>query len=267
MNKSVPQEEIRMAIIDLRTSRPVRVSRPLPAVANLFTLPKPGTRLWKYGDFRKFAQLFTDRTLYFRRADKLPDIYEGKFTKGNETRRSDMFAAAFADLNLGDPAIIHSIQESHRERTFLNCWHKNQQENPRMWKEYTTTSDSVAIVTTLEALFAATPQQCRGAEVHYVGEDDPLPELHSLAALVHKRRDPYAFEDEFRLIYMVPTEESVSLGQSTDFFRLVPVDTKQLARELRFNPAASPEFKNLVRTHLASGHWNIPVRDSDFSAS
>lgn len=255
-----------MAIIDLRTGQPVRVSRPLPDVASLFTLPKPGTRLWKYGDFRKFAQLFTDRTLYFRRADQLPDIYEGKFTKGNKTRRSDMFAAAFADLNLGDPAVIHSIQESHRERTFLHCWHKNQQENPRMWKEYTTTPDSVVLVTTLEAIFAATPEPCRGAEVHYAEEDQPLPELHSLAALVHKRRDPYAFEDEFRLIYMLPPGEQIFLDQPADFFRLLPVDTAKLVHEIRFHPAASPEFKDRVRAILASGHWDIPVRDSEFAA-
>lgn len=267
MNTFVSRSEIRIAIIDRRSSQPVRISRPLPTVASLFTLPKPGTRLWKYGDFRKFAQLFTERTLYFRRADQLPDIYEGKFTKGNEMRRSDMFAAAFADLNLGDPAAIHAIQESHRTRTFLHCWHKNQQENPRMWKEYTTTADSVALVTNLEAIFASTPEQCRGAEVHYVEANQPLPELHSLAALVHKRRDPYAFEDEFRLIYMLPPEEGISVDDPADFFRLIPADPAKLVHELRFHPAASVEFKDRVRAILAFGYWNIPVHDSDFSTS
>jgi hypothetical protein len=259
-------DEIRMAIFDRRTGLPVKISRPVPDVKKLFTLPPSDTRLWKYGDYRKFAQLFSEQTLYFRRADQLPDLYEGKFTAANQERRSDMFAGAFADLGLGDPAAIHAIQESHRTRTFLHCWHKNARENPRMWKEYTTSADSIVVVTTVAALFAATPAHCKGAEVHYVGEDDPLPELHSLAALVHKRRDPYAFEDEFRLMYMLPPGESVLLDQKEDFFRLIPADTGTLVHEVRFHPAASPEFKNKVRAEIAAGNWKISVRDSEFAA-
>ena len=136
-----------------------------------------------------------------------------------------------------------------------------------MWKEYTTTADSVALVTNLEAIFVSTPDRCWGAEVHYVEANQPLPELHSLAALVRKRRDPYAFEDEFRLIYMLPPEEGISLDDPADFFRLIPADPAKLVHELRFHPAASVEFKDRVRAILASGYWNIPVHDSDFSTS
>lgn len=64
-----------MAIIDRRTGAVVKISRPLSDMANLFTLPPPNTDLWKYGDYRKFAQLFAERTLYFRRADQFPDLF------------------------------------------------------------------------------------------------------------------------------------------------------------------------------------------------
>lgn len=257
--------EIRMAIIDRRTGQAVKISRPLPDLKKLFTLPPVKARLWKYGDYRKFAQLFSERTLYFRRADQLPDIYEGRFTAANQERRSDMFADAFVELGLGDPAAIHAIQESHRTRTFLHCWHKNEQENSRMWKEYTTSADSIVILTTVAALFAATPAHCKGAEIHYVREDESLPELHSLAALVYKRRDTYAFEDEFRLLYMLPQGESVVLDQKNDFFRLIPADTGTLVHEVRFHPAASLKFKDTVRADIAAGSWKILARDSDFT--
>ena len=125
----------------------------------------------------------------------------------------------------------------------------------------------MALVTNLESIFAATPEQCRGADVHYVEEDQPLPELHSLAALVHKRRIPFAFEDEFRLIYMLRPEEEISVDDPADFFRLIPADPAKLVHELRFHPAASMEFKDRVRAILAAGHWNIPVRNSSFSAT
>lgn len=260
-------DEVRMAIVDRRTGEVVKVSRPLPDMAKLFTLPPPNAVLWKYGDYRKFVQLFAERTLYFRRADQLPDLFEGRFTAANQEHRSDMFAAAFADLELGDAAPIFPIQESNRTRTFLHCWHKNEQENPRMWKEYTTTADSIALVTDVASLFKATPEQCKGAEVHYVEENQPLPELHSLAALVHKRRHPYAFENEFRLIYQLPPGESIYLDRAEDYFRLVPADPGMLVHRVIFHPAAAPEFKARVRADLVAVKLAIPASDSRFADS
>jgi len=259
-------DEIRMAIVDRRTGEVVKVSRPLPDVAKLFNLPPPQTILWQFGDYRKFVQLFVERTLYLRRADQLPDIFEGRFTVANQERRSDMFAGAFADLGLGSAAHILPIQESSRNRTFLHCWHKNEQENVRMWKEYTTTADSIALVTNLTSLFKATPEQCKGAEVHYVNEDQPLPELHSLAALVHKRREPYAFENEFRLLYQLPPSESIYLDCAEDYFRLIPADPGILVHQVIFHPGASPEFKARVRADVANAGLDIPGNDSRFAS-
>ena len=136
-----------------------------------------------------------------------------------------------------------------------------------MWKEYTTTADSIALVTNLTSLFKATPEQCRGAEVHYVEEDQPLPELHSLAALVHKRRDPYAFENEFRLLYQLPPTESISLDRAEDYFRLVPADPGTLIHQVIFHPAATPEFKERVRVDLAKAKLELPASDSSLAPS
>lgn len=256
--------ETRMALKDLSTGQIKKVSRPLPDVENLFTLPPLKTRLWKYGDYHKFSQLFLEKTLYFRRADKLPDIFEGRFTAANQKRRSDMFGPAFEDLGLGNDASILDIQESHRVWTFLNCWHKNEKENPRMWREYTKTSESIVLITNLESLACATYGKCRGAEVHYVGENKPLPELHSLAALVHKRKVLYYFENEFRLLYELRPEESIFSDREEDFFRLISMDSINFVHEVRFHPLATPEFKAKVRAEIIAAHLCIPVRDSAF---
>jgi hypothetical protein len=256
--------EIRMGLKELGTGQIAKVSRPLPDAGKLFTLPPLKTRLWKYGDYHKFSKLFSANTLYFRRADKLPDIFEGRFTAANRTRRSDMFGPAFEDLGLGnDDSILH-IQESHRVRTFLHCWHKNEKENPRMWREYTKTNESVVLVTNFESLACATNGKCRPAEVHYTGENTPLPELHSLAALVHKRKTPYYFENELRLLYELGPEESVYLDHEEDFFRLIAVNSANFVHEVRFHPLASPEFKAKVRAEIDAAHLCLSVRDSSF---
>src|SRR5687768_14667395 len=38
---------------------------------------EPGTKLWRYMDLAKFLHLLEDRTLFFARADRLGDPFEG----------------------------------------------------------------------------------------------------------------------------------------------------------------------------------------------
>ena len=128
-------DEVRVAIRNRKTGEIHHVSGPLPQHEWPFHTPARDQVLWRYGDYWKFLQLFAEKKLYFRRADKLPDAKEGKFTDGNQTSRSDLFAPAFRDIPLGDHRKILDIQESHRSRTFLQCWHKNTTENSRMWQE------------------------------------------------------------------------------------------------------------------------------------
>jgi hypothetical protein len=258
-------EEVIPVLIDRRTGEIVRISRPLHQTKEVFTLPPSDTILWKYADYWKIAGLFLHGQLYFRRADKLPDIYEGRFTEANETQRSSLFADAFQDLGLGNAKPILEIQESNRAHVFLNCWHKNTEENQEMWAAYTAGPDSVVLVTNVASLFAATPSFCRGADVHYIEESEPLPEMHSLAPLVHKRRDPYAFEREFRLIVQRAHRESVDLNSEADFGRLISTDPKKLLHQVRLHPRASVEFKSKVRTNIAAAGLSIPVIDSAFA--
>lgn len=254
-----------MGIRNLHTEEIVALSRPLHNVDRIFTLPAPGTVMWRYCDYSKASGFLSGRMLYFRRADRLPDIYEGRFTAATHIQRSAAFADAFKDLPLGEPNAILQIQESHRSHAFLNCWHKNKKENPRMWREFTTGADSVAMVSNLEALFAGTPDQCRGSEVHYVDEEEPIPELHSLAPLFHKRRNPYAFEDEFRLIYVLPMNEPVFLDRPEDFFRLLPADPSIIIHELRLHPGATTEFRDKVRQEVEAAGLAFAVTDSEFA--
>ena len=134
-----------------------------------------------------------------------------------------------------------------------------------MWAAYTVSTEAVVVVSNIDALFLATPRECKGSMVRYVGEDEAVPELHSLSPLVHKRRDLYEFENEFRLIYQLPREHSIFLDRPEDFFRLIPVDLVILAHALRFHPAASDEFKAKVHADIASEGLVIPTMDSDFT--
>ncbi|MBL9215351.1 MAG: hypothetical protein JNG83_07745 [Opitutaceae bacterium] len=147
MGESRPK--VFQAIIDRRTGRPVQILGEVHSPEKLFTRPPGSTVVWRYGDYRFSRSVIAEKRIYFRRADKFKDGLEGRFTAGNRERPSAIFAAAAGQLPMDR---IRAIQETHRAHVFLNCWHKNPDENPRMWKEYTSGPDSIAIRTDGRAL-------------------------------------------------------------------------------------------------------------------
>jgi hypothetical protein len=255
-------DKVLMAIIDRRTGLPVKILGAVENPERLFTLPPEDTVLWRYGDYERFKTVITEQQLYFRRADKFKDSLEGKFTEGNRQRPSKMFAAVTGQLPTTG---VLPIQESNRAHVYVNCWHKNPVENSRMWPEYTSCSEAIAVKTNLASLFCATPQQIKAANVHYVDEGYSIPEFHSLSALVHKRREKYEFENELRLIYQLQPSEIGRLDNKEDEGRLVPVDARKLIHLIRFHPSASAEFKELVRRDTLTASLSITLEDSSFA--
>lgn len=254
-------DTLHLAIRDLKTGKIVAVSRPLPAEKWPFRTPPSETVVWRYGDYRKFDRLFGERKFYFRRADKLADEFEGKFTQANHAGASELFGNAMHDLGLGGLEKIREIQESHRSRTFLQCWHQNDDESLRMWQEYTTGPESIVIRSTVGALASAIGQRCHGLAVEYIDETFALPEMHSLAPIAYKRRQ-FAHEQEFRLVHMSPPGESIYVDREEDFFRLLDGEPMLFVHEVRFHPNADPDFKTRVRLDIQHRGFTFPVSES-----
>lgn len=250
---NAPRNKVVQAIIDRRTGLPVQILGEVKDPEKLFTLPPEETVLWRYSDYRWARPTIVDGTLYFRRADAFKDLLEGMFTAANKQKHSTMFAAAAGKLPMDQ---VLPIQESHRAHAYVSCWHKNPEENPVMWGKYTTCRESIAIRTDLASLFRATPSEIKGANVHYVKESYSIPELHSLAPLVHKRRD-YEFEQEFRLIYQLRPEQIERPDDEADKGRNVPVDRHRLIHFVRFHPDATPEFKETVQRDLIAAGLTV----------
>ena len=56
-----------------------------------FKSPPDDAVLWRYMDFTKFVSLLDKRALFFVRADKLGDPFEGTITKVNVTARAAFY--------------------------------------------------------------------------------------------------------------------------------------------------------------------------------
>lgn len=121
-----------------------------------FIQPKnDAVKVWKYMDFTKLVSLIDSRCLYFTRADKFEDPFEGSLPKVNVAAR----AIAPPDLpeRVRDSFIEMMNKRGEINRhwpryTAMNCWHMNDYESAAMWKLYLKSDEGIAIQSTYARL-------------------------------------------------------------------------------------------------------------------
>lgn len=234
-------------IRNLKTGEIVKTANPISAECWPIKIADTEATIWRYADFWKLESLFNEKKLYFRRADKQKDSKELLRTDSNNHLISPLWKESYSQLlnrDAPDPEIL-KIQESHRNRVFLSCWHKNKAANPRMWQEYTESKEAIAIRTRVSLLIRLLPKECTSSDVTYVTEEDPLPDMHSLFFAVHKRK-VFEWESEFRIMYQLPPHESVYLDCECDFGRQIILNPAAFVEEIIIHPGADTCFKDNV---------------------
>lgn len=236
---------------------------PIYAIDYPFHSPDPAVITWRYLDWFKFEDLVINRRLYFRRADRLDDQMEGRFSEANrrfQTALSQRFHEAHGLQH--NPDQERASNELIRPRVFINCWHINGNESARMWKLYTKSADSVVIRSRCDLLHSSSDGRAHPPLlVRYVGQDEPRPEYHSLAPFIFKG-PCFNFENEVRLLLEAGSDESISLDGEEDFFRYLPLRPEDLILEIRTHPAASKRIRRKVENLCGSHLPNLRLRRS-----
>lgn len=184
-----------------------------------YLLPlEPNSRIWRYLDFEKFKSLLETKSLFFCRADKFSDPFEGSLPKLEiENRKKFMREISqFPGYDFGDKQInenISSLQEYHinlKRATIINCWHINKNESDAMWRLYLKDNEGVAIQSTTERIYntiEVIPEVIGLSKVRYLDYEtgfwyDPIQYPHwaynSYSPIIHKRIE-FVHENEFRL--------------------------------------------------------------------
>ena len=98
------------------------------------TPPDDWNTLWRYMSLEKFVNMLETKSLFFTRADKFEDPFEG-FTPPAlvESYRKSVKRVI---LDESFTEVLIKISENSRKYVMCNCWHQNEEESMAMWEKY-----------------------------------------------------------------------------------------------------------------------------------
>lgn len=182
--------------------------------------PQTDIVIWRYMDLAKFEALLKNKALFFCRADRFSDPFEGsipqkeaKYRIVERKRLSSYYSVEFEERKAKES--IGEISKLHiklKKQYIVNCWHINNVENDSMWQLYLKSNDGVAIKSTVKSLlrsFENTKEIIYCSKVRYLDyekdiwyhkTDYPNMAYNLFTPIVHKRIE-FQQEQELRLIH------------------------------------------------------------------
>jgi len=227
----------------------------------LFRQPVDQTvKVWRYINLAKFVRLLQTRSLFFARADRLGDPFEGSNTHawanywqwacapGNETELGRVYPTMSADQARGVVEGMRVERQKQLKRVFVSCWHASNVESAAMWSLYGEISASIAVCCSYSALALALPPAVYMGEVQYLDWDrEGFDQGNMLAPFVSKRSS-YRHEQEVRAVIDALTWEAHynSPLVSDDFGSALQVDVNAVVHEIFVSPTAPTWFEEVV---------------------
>ena len=108
--------------------------------------PNDEDTLWRYMSFEQFVNMLDTESLFYTRAYKFEDPFEGFF--------SQMMTGAYQRSVKKNPTKeiedgVIKLNEIMHKCVMCNCWHKNEDESMAMWEKYRFRNSGIAIKTTM----------------------------------------------------------------------------------------------------------------------
>jgi len=234
-----------------------------------------GVTIWRYMDFTKFVSLLDTKRLYFARADKLGDPFEGSLPRPNATNGDWLLQYMTEPAQVVRQANTEQRRKSNRsfvKWNAINCWHMNEGESAAMWKLYLKSEEGIAIRSTYRMLRDSIndPEPVRIGTVRYINyESDSIQAGNMLVPFLHKRRS-YEHEREIRaIVTRVPTEDA-----GVDPWDLpgiiangvgISVDLDRLVQGVQVAPGSEPWFLDLVKSACKKYGFAFEIGQSEMS--
>lgn len=226
--------------------------------------------IWRYIDFTKFVSLLDRSALFFARADKFKDQFEGSWTKKNFERMN----TAFKDVHVLGANYVRKFFKKLREYTYINCWHLSAEESAALWKLYLRSDEGIAVRSNILHLNSELKRNYKKNDLYiqkvkYINyKTYNMPEGNMLAPFIHKRTS-FMHEKEVRaIIQQLPFEDGtidLNLKPSDEDGIYINVDLNVIIDMVYVSPDAQQWFKDLVESILKKYGLSKVVKRSSLS--
>lgn len=233
--------------------------------------------IWRYMDFTKFVAILENKALFFPRLDRLNDPFEGAFPVTQTIMsRINEFIPKGAGLS-GAAITVYGLDkawESTRRWMYASCWYCQNWESAAMWKLYARSNDAIAIKSTvgrLRSVFAEPGEPdpgYLGPRTIHIGMVDYIdfktgripPDLTSRA---FNKRKSFEHEQELRALFMeLPREYDHDMLPDHDG-RSIPIEPRELIKEVYVAPQASEWFAELVQKIVKKYEFDLSIKKSE----
>ena len=228
-------------------------------------LPDDSAKIWRYMDFAKFISLIDKQELFFTRADKFEDPFEGSFP---ENCTADKWAK---EENLKNH--VKEISINSRKHVHINCWHQNEYESEAMWKLYSQSERGIAICSSIGRLKSCIidSRDVFIGKVKYIDyRKDSVYTGDFFSPFFHKRKS-FSHEQEIRALVETTDDIPIENGEqdySKEIYLFglsIKVDLKTLIDKIYISPYAPYWFYELVYSVTKKYGYNFCVNQSELT--
>jgi len=220
--------------------------------------------------------MIENTSLFFCRADKLDENWEGSLTK----KMIENFDMEGKKIPSSD-GNRYSLKEWHKLKELrshlINCWHINEDESYVMWKTYTSQNNSIsttsiAIQSTINRLknsFHKTEEMIRICEVKYIDHDILEPKNrffntdrpNTLEVFFLKRKE-FKQEQELRAV-----TNQAFVKHKSEIGINVKCDLNRLITKIVLSPTSNEALINNVEKMINKFGFKFKVTKSELSKS
>ena len=214
--------------------------------------------LWRYQDLPRYIDLLLKQQLFFCRADRFEDPFEGKYTAQAKEELIKEQVEELADGQADEAEVQKAKQQVEKlteertaRRTYvtINSWHWNDVENYAMWKIYARGTYGLAVQTTYERLkhcFDKAKQPVFIGKVNYDDGCEAVLSDDSLKPFLHKRK-MYEYENEVRCCYVMPEDSTFNWqAQDTNDGVFIDVNLDTLIERIYISPYSPKWIHDIV---------------------
>lgn len=234
--------------------------------------------LCRYIDLTKLISLLQKKAIFFTRADRVEDPFEGRYPPSQREERKKWYKYMQETqdffLNMTDADIDKNIieyeefLEKYRALTTISCWDCNYSENALMWRSYCNTTTGILIKSSFSRIlksFENTKEDVFVSRVKYLDYGKYLiPDGDTFSPFVHKQHF-YRQEEEIRLLHQVDEKAWIHDWDKEESKNGVYIacDIEILIDEIIIAPFAEEWYSNLVNGILEQYNFNKQVKKSN----